>query len=449
MADQDQELDITTLLAFTQQNGASDLHLISRREPMLRISGELRPIKTGPLAPDTVKGMLYSIMTEEQRAEYEEHLEIDFAIAFGQSARFRVNAFTTITGSAAVFRTIPTKIPSLEQLNAPEIFRRFAELDKGLVLVTGPTGSGKSTTLAAMIHHINTTQPKHILTVEDPVEFVHDNRMCLVNHREVGRHTKSFARALKSALREDPDVILVGEMRDHETISLALTAAETGHLVMGTLHTNSAAKTIDRIIDVFPGSDKDMVRAMLAGSLQAVISQTLLKKTGGGRVAAHDILVGTPAVRNLIRENKVPQIYSMMQVGQRYGMQTMEDSVKKLIEQGLVDAKELQRFASKPEEVETPASAAAAAAAAAQGKGGRGTTPARPAAPPQPPPQPRPQPQPQPAIQAAPEPEPAPPPASAAAAPAPIPAPSAPSPAPGPGGAEGEGKKKGLRSFFG
>jgi twitching motility protein PilT len=361
----DQSIDITQLLAFTQQQGASDLHLVSLHEPLLRLSGDLRPVKTGPLTADHVKQMIYSVMTEEQRSDYEEHLECDFAIAFGESARFRVNAFTTTTGSAAVFRAIPTKIPTLEQLGAPQVFRKFAETDRGLVLVTGPTGSGKSTTLAAMIDHINTTSPKHILTIEDPVEFVHRSRMSLINHREVGRHTRSFARALKSALREDPDVILVGEMRDHETISLALTAAETGHLVMGTLHTNSAAKTIDRIIDVFPAGDKEMVRAMLAGSLQAVISQTLLKKIGGGRVAAHDILIGTPAVRNLVRENKLPQIYSMMQVGQRYGMRTMEDSVKTLVQQGLVDDSELTRFSQKAEEIDIEAKPAATAPTAA------------------------------------------------------------------------------------
>ena len=296
--------------------------------------------------------MLYAVMTEEQRAEYEQERDIDFAIAYGETARFRVNAFNINRGPAAVFRTIPTVIPSLDELGAPAIFRDFAALEKGLVLVTGPTGSGKSTTLAAMIDQINRNDNKHILTIEDPVEFVHKSERALISHREVGRDTKSFARALKSSLREDPDVILVGEMRDQETIGLALTAAETGHLVMGTLHTSSAAKTIDRIVDVFPAGDKEMVRAMVAGSLQAVISQILLKKIGGGRVAAHDILVGTSAVRNLIRENKIPQITSMMQMGSRYGMQTLEDSVKALVAKGVVDAAELERFAppsdSKP-----------------------------------------------------------------------------------------------------
>ena len=333
-------MDITELLAFAQKNKASDLHLVAAKEPMVRIDGGLRAIKTGDLSPDTVKDMIYNIMTEEQRAEYEAEKEIDFAIAFGEESRFRVNAYTTTTGSAAAFREIPTKIPSLEQLNAPEIFKQFAQIERGLVLVTGPTGSGKSTTLSAMVNHMNETSDLHILTVEDPVEFVHKKKRALINHREVGRHTKSFSRALKSALREDPDVILVGEMRDHETISLALTAAETGHLVMGTLHTSSAAKTVDRIIDVFPAGDKEMVRAMIAGSLQAVVSQVLLKRKGGGRAAAHEILVGTNAIRNLIRENKVPQIYSMIQVGMRYGMQTMDDSIRKLVDSGVVDASE-------------------------------------------------------------------------------------------------------------
>ena len=333
-------MEITELLAFAQKNKSSDLHLVAGKEPMVRIDGSLRPIKTGDLPPDEVKTMLYAVMTEEQRAEYESEKEIDFAIAFGSESRFRVNAYTTTTGSAAAFREIPTKIPSLEQLNAPNIFKQFAEIERGLVLVTGPTGSGKSTTLAAMINYMNENTDNHILTVEDPVEFVHGKKRALINHREVGRHTKSFSRALKSALREDPDVILVGEMRDHETISLALTAAETGHLVMGTLHTSSAAKTVDRIIDVFPAGEKEMVRAMIAGSLQAVISQVLLKRKGGGRAAAHEIMVGTSAVRNLIRENKVPQLYSMIQVGQRYGMQTMEDSIKSLVQQGVVDAEE-------------------------------------------------------------------------------------------------------------
>ena len=363
-------MEITELLAFMQKNKASDLHVVGGKEPMVRIDGSLRPIKTGDISADDIKTMIYSIMTEEQRSEYESEKEIDFAVAFGTESRFRVNAYTTITGAAAAFREIPTKIPNLEQLGAPESFKQFAEIERGLVLVTGPTGSGKSTTLAAMINHMNENTDNHILTIEDPVEFVHGKKRALINHREVGRHTKSFSRALKSALREDPDVILVGEMRDHETISLALTAAETGHLVMGTLHTSSAAKTVDRIIDVFPAGDKEMVRSMIAGSLQAVISQVLLKRIGGGRAAAHEIMIGTSAVRNLIRENKVPQIYSMIQVGQRYGMQTMEDSMRARVERGIVDATEVGAMAAKLND--------SGPAAAPAGAGGGGE--ARPAA---------------------------------------------------------------------
>lgn len=337
-------VDITTLLKFTLDNKASDLHLSGKSPPIVRIDGDLQRIKTDALTSDQIKTMLYSVMTEEQRADYEREYELDFAISFGEDARFRVNAFTNRNGTAAVFRVIPTIIPTMKQLDLPPVMRRLSELEKGLVLVTGPTGSGKSTTLASMINHINETEACHILTVEDPVEFFHVPKKSLVNHREVGNDTKSFARALKSALREDPDVILVGEMRDYETIGLALTAAETGHLVFGTLHSNTAAKTIDRIIDVFPSAEKEMVRAMLASSIQGVISQTLLKKEGGGRVAAHEILVGTNAVRNLIRENQLAQVYSMIQTGARYGMQTMEDSINDLVAAGMVSEKTAKAY---------------------------------------------------------------------------------------------------------
>lgn len=329
-------MDITELLKFTLDNGASDLHLSATNPPIVRIDGHLQRVKADALHADDIKKMLYSVMTEEQRAELEREQELDFAISLGEDARFRVNAFTNRHGAAAVFRIIPSEIPTMEQLDLPKVIRHLAELEKGLVLVTGPTGSGKSTTLASMINHINHKYKKHILTVEDPVEFFHDSQKSLVNHREVHNDTKSFARALKSALREDPDVILVGEMRDYETISLALTAAETGHLVFGTLHSNSAAKTIDRIIDVFPSAEKGMVRAMLASSIQGVVAQTLLRRAGGGRVAAHEVMVGTNAVRNLIRENQLAQIYSMIQTGSRYGMQTMEDSINDLFQAGII-----------------------------------------------------------------------------------------------------------------
>ncbi|MFW0777977.1 MAG: type IV pilus twitching motility protein PilT [Rickettsiales bacterium] len=329
-------MEITDLLVFTQKNNASDLHLASTNPPILRIHGEMMPYKSPPLTSDDIKRMLYSIMTEQQRADYERDFEIDFAISFGEEMRFRVNAFNTLNGPAAVLRTIPNRILSMEELGTPEVLKKLCYLHKGLILVTGPTGSGKSTTLAAMIDHINTNEAKHIITIEDPVEFVHQSKKSLINQREVGKDTKSFAKALRSALREDPDVILVGELRDIETIQLALTAAETGHLVMGTLHTNSAPKTIDRIIDVFPANDKEMVRAMLSVSLEAVITQSLLKRKDGGRVAAHEIMLGTGAVRNLVREGKVPQLYSLIQIGSKIGMRTMKDSIMALFEEGII-----------------------------------------------------------------------------------------------------------------
>ncbi len=329
-------MDIADLLVLTKKNNASDLHLSSGNPPILRINGDMVPHKANPVSADELKTMLYSIMSDSQRAEYEREMEIDFAISFGENMRFRVNAFNTLNGPSAVLRTIPTQVISLDELGAPEILKKLTHLHKGLVLVTGPTGSGKSTTLAAMVDLINTHEAKHIITIEDPIEFVHASKKSLVNQREVGRNTKSFARALKSALREDPDVVLVGELRDIETIKLALTAAETGHLVMGTLHTSSAPKTVDRIIDVFPAEDKAMVRAMLSVSLEAVVSQALLKRKDGGRVAAHEIMLGTSAIRNLIREAKIPQIYSMMQMGSKLGMITMKDSIYALLNQGII-----------------------------------------------------------------------------------------------------------------
>nr|CAX83749.1 twitching mobility protein [uncultured bacterium] len=329
-------MEISELLAFSVQNNASDLHLSAGLPPLIRVDGDIRRIDVPALDHEQVHNMIYDIMNDKQRKDYEEQFEADFSFEVPQLARFRVNAFVQNRGSGAVFRTIPSKILSLEQLNAPAIFKEFAETPRGLVLVTGPTGSGKSTTLAAMVDHKNRSEYGHILTVEDPIEFVHQPQKCLINQREVHRDTRSFQNALRSALREDPDVILVGEMRDLETIRLALSAAETGHLVFGTLHTTSAAKTIDRIVDVFPAAEKDMIRTMVSESLRAVISQNLLKKKGGGRVAVHEIMVGTAAIRNLIRENKVAQMYSAIQTGRNVGMVTLEQSLQEAVQKGLV-----------------------------------------------------------------------------------------------------------------
>jgi twitching motility protein PilT len=340
-------MDITELLAFVVKNKASDLHLSSGLPPMIRVHGDIRRINLPPMEHKDVHAMVYDIMNDGQRKHYEETLECDFSFAVPQLARFRVNAFVQQRGAAAVLRTIPSKVLTLEQLNAPKIFADIANQPRGIVLVTGPTGSGKSTTLAAMVDHVNDKEFGHILTVEDPIEFVHESKKCLINQREVGPHTLSFNNALRSALREDPDVILVGEMRDLETIRLALTGAETGHLVFGTLHTSSAAKTIDRIVDVFPAAEKEMVRSMLSESLRAVISQTLLKtKDGNGRVAAHEIMIGTPAIRNLIRENKVAQMYSSIQTGQQYGMQTLDQNLQELVKRNIVSAAEARNKAA-------------------------------------------------------------------------------------------------------
>jgi len=330
-------MDLSELLAFAFKNGASDIHISAGLPPLIRIDGDIRRIKVDPLPSNLVHDMIYDIMLDSQRKEFEERWETDFAFEIPNVARFRVNAFNQARGPGAAFRTIPTEVLTLEAISAPPIFRTLSDLHRGLVLVTGPTGSGKSTTLAAMIDYINHSKKGHILTIEDPIEFVHQSHNCLVNQREVGRHTQSFNDALRSALREDPDVVLVGEMRDVETISLALTAAETGHLVFGTLHTSSAAKTIDRIIDVFPGGEKEMVRAMLSESLQGVIAQRLLKRPQGGRAAAYEIMIGTLAIRNLIREAKVPQIYGMIQTGREAGMMTMDQSLENLVSQGVVD----------------------------------------------------------------------------------------------------------------
>ncbi|MEW6612325.1 type IV pilus twitching motility protein PilT [Thermithiobacillus tepidarius DSM 3134] len=339
-------MDITELLTFAVKNKASDTHLSAGLPPMVRINGEIKRLNVEPLDAKAVHAMIYDIMGDKQRKVFEENLEIDFSIDLGGVARFRVNAFNQDRGPAAAFRTIPSEVLSLEDLNAPPIFKQIIDVPRGLILVTGPTGSGKSTTLAAMINHVNENRHEHILTIEDPIEFVHQSKKCLINQREVGPQTHSFANALRSALREDPDIILVGEMRDLETIRLALTAAETGHLVFGTLHTSSAPKTIDRIIDVFPAAEKDMVRAMLSESLRAVISQTLLKTADGqGRVAAHEIMIGTPAIRNLIREAKVAQMVSVIQTGQSVGMQTLDQNLLDLVKARRVRAEDAMRKA--------------------------------------------------------------------------------------------------------
>jgi len=342
-------MDIAQLLAFGVKQGASDLHLSAGLPPMIRVDGDIRRINIPEMDHKQVHDMLYDIMSDKQRKDFEEFLETDFSFEIPGLARFRVNAFNHNRGAGGVFRTIPSKILSLEDLGAPSIFKEISEYPRGIVLVTGPTGSGKSTTLAGMVDYKNDSEYGHILTVEDPIEFVHQSKKCLVNQREVHRDTLGFNEALRSALREDPDTILVGEMRDLETIRLALSAAETGHLVFGTLHTSSAAKTIDRIVDVFPAAEKSMVRSMLSESLKAVISQTLMKRIGGGRIAAHEIMIGTPAIRNLIREDKVAQMYSAIQTGQGLGMQTLDQNLKQILAQGLVSKEEAKKKAVAPD----------------------------------------------------------------------------------------------------
>jgi twitching motility protein PilT len=343
-------MDIAELLAFAVKNKASDLHLSAGLPPMIRVHGDIRRINLPPMEHEDVHAMVYDIMSDQQRKMYEETLECDFSFAVPNLARFRVNAFNQQRGASAAFRTIPSKVLSLEELNAPKAFAELTQRPRGLILVTGPTGSGKSTTLAAMVNHVNENEYGHVLTIEDPIEFLHESKKCLINQREVGPHTMSFSNALRAALREDPDYILVGEMRDLETIRLALTAAETGHLVFGTLHTSSAAKTVDRIVDVFPAAEKDMVRAMLSESIVCVISQTLLKtKDGQGRVAAHEIMVGTPAIRNLIRENKVAQMYSAIQTSQSIGMQTLDQCLVEMVRRNQVAANEARTRAVNKE----------------------------------------------------------------------------------------------------
>jgi twitching motility protein PilT len=342
-------MDITELLAFSAKQGASDLHLSAGLPPMIRVDGDVRRINLPPLEHSEVHSLIYEIMNDKQRKDFEEFLETDFSFEVPGVARFRVNAFNQNRGAGAVFRTIPSKVLTMEDLDLGQVFKDISMVPRGLVLVTGPTGSGKSTTLAAMVDFINDNRYDHILTIEDPIEFVHESKKCLVNQREIHRDTHGFNEALRSALREDPDIILVGEMRDLETIRLALTAAETGHLVFGTLHTTSAAKTIDRVIDVFPAEEKDMVRSMLSESLQAVISQTLLKRANGGRVAAHEIMIGIPAIRNLIREDKVAQMYSAIQTGSSHGMQTLDQCLQGLVAKRVITRETAREKAKMPD----------------------------------------------------------------------------------------------------
>ena len=335
-------MDITELLTFAHRSGASDVHLTSGEPPRVRIHGDMKRLEHPALSAEEVHNMVFDIMSDGLRRQFQETNDVDFSFELGDLARFRVNVFRGRRGEGAVFRTIPTKVLTIEDLGLPAILNEVCDKEKGLVLVTGPTGSGKSTTLAAMIDYINESYEGHILTIEDPIEFVHHSKKCLINQREVGPHTMSFSSALRGALREDPDVILVGEMRDLETISLALTAAETGHLVFGTLHTSSAPKTVDRIIDVFPAAQQEQIRIMFSESIQAVVTQTLLKKRAGGRIAALEILIGTPAVRNLIREGKIHQIPSAMQTGQKVGMQTLDMALIELVRKNLVTIEEAE-----------------------------------------------------------------------------------------------------------
>ena len=345
-------IDIKKLLQSVVAHGASDLHLVSRSEPQIRIDGSLKAVNLPILTGEDIEEMAYALLKEKQKKSFEEHLELDFALLLPGIGRFRANYYRTLGDIAAAFRIIPTEIPSLDDLNAPDIYKRLIKREKGLILVTGPTGSGKSTTLAAMLNEINLTENKHIVTVEDPVEFIHQNKKCVFSHRETGSDTKSFSMALKYAMRQDPDIILIGEMRDKETIEAALTAAETGHLVFGTLHTNSAPGTINRIIDVFSGEEQGQIRTMIATSLVGVISQVLLPKIGGGRVAIPEIMIPNHAIANLIREDKVHQLYSQMQLGQgQTGMQTQTQVLIKLKAQGLISKESALQYANKPDEL--------------------------------------------------------------------------------------------------
>lgn len=346
-------IDIKKLLQSVVSHGASDLHLVSRSEPQIRIDGSLKAVNLPILTGEDIEEMAYALLTEKQKKSFEENLELDFALLLPGIGRFRANYYKTLGDIACAFRIIPTEIPSLDDLNAPDIYKRLIKREKGLILVTGPTGSGKSTTLAAMLNEINITEHKHVITVEDPVEFIHQNKKCVFSHRETGSDTRSFSSALKYAMRQDPDIILIGEMRDKETIEAALTAAETGHLVFGTLHTNSAPGTINRIIDVFGGEEQGQIRTMIASSLVGVIAQVLLPKVGGGRVAVPEIMIPNHAIANLIREDKIHQLYSQMQLGQgATGMQTQTQILLKLRKQGLITKEDALQYANKPDELQ-------------------------------------------------------------------------------------------------
>ena len=374
--------DLTALLGFAKEQGASDLHISAGMPPILRLNGEMVRLELPPLTPDEAHDALYDILKDDQKRQFEEHMEMDFAFEIPGLARFRANMLMQLRGAAAVFRLVPTQVKTLEQLGMPDVLRQLSEKERGLVVVTGPTGSGKSTTLAAMVNYVNETLKGHIVTVEDPIEFVHEPKKCLVTQREVRAHTHSFSNALRAALREDPDVILVGELRDLETTQLAVSAAETGHLVFATLHTNSAAKAIDRIIDIFPSGQQAQIRTMLSESLEGVVAQMLLPaKDGNGRVAAIEVLVGVPALRNLIREDKNAQILSVIQTGSVHGMRSLDQSLRDLVMQGKLSRAEAMKHASHPNLFENATAPGQGSSNASFASGGtaRPATPAEPA----------------------------------------------------------------------
>jgi twitching motility protein PilT len=364
-------LDLTAILVFAKDQGASDLHICPGLPPVLRLRGEVRPLEMPALSPDETRVAIYDLLNDEQKKRFEEMHDLDFAFEIPNLSRFRANLLVQRLGVGGVFRLVPSTVLSLEDLAMPPVLKQLSSLERGLVVVTGPTGSGKSTTLAAMVDHINATERLHILTIEDPIEFVHEPKKSVVTQREVGPHTHSFSNALRAALREDPDVILVGELRDLETTQLAITAAETGHLVFATLHTNSAAKTIDRVIDIFPSGQQQQVRTMLSESLEGVVAQTLLPaKDGKGRVAALEVLVGVPALRNLIREDKTAQILSVIQTGAQHGMISLDQHLRELVMQGKLSRDVAMKRSSNPRLFEAPPGVAGGAGGGGNGLGG-------------------------------------------------------------------------------